>query len=247
MTRPGLSVALVQTWWPASRSRPTQGAIDASGTMGAVDIAERLLDAVAGIGLPGLYFVTGFLAFGECALLLDVVVPGETGMVVAGAAGARADASLPLLITAAAVGATLGDSASYALGRFAGLPLVRRWGWLRRRVEGKVDTANEYFQRRGGAAVFLGRFVGFIRGVVPFVAGTAQMPYRRFLPWNVAASIVWTGAVVSAGYLLGQHIEAVVDNIAIVVSVVIVVGFVGWLIYRRTRRVSSPARDAPTR
>ncbi|MGH7358569.1 MAG: DedA family protein, partial [Candidatus Rokuibacteriota bacterium] len=104
-----------------------------------MDIAERLLDFVAGIGLPGLYFVAAFLAFAECALFLDVVVPGETGMVVAGAAGARAGASLPLLIAAASVGATIGDSASYGLGRFVGLPLVHRWAWARKRLQPKVE------------------------------------------------------------------------------------------------------------
>jgi membrane-associated protein len=208
-----------------------------------MDIAERLLDAVAEIGTPGLYFVTAFLAFAECALFLDIVVPGETGMVVAGAAGARADASLPLLIGAAAAGATIGDSVSYALGRYVGLPLVHRWGWARRRLEPKVEQGHAYFQRRGGAAVFLGRFVGFIRGVVPFVAGTARMPYRRFLAWNVAASICWTGLVISAGYLLGRNIETLVDNIALVVAIAVVVGFGGWLLYRRARRVSAPERQ----
>jgi membrane-associated protein len=207
-----------------------------------VDIAERLLDFVADLGTPGLYFLAAFLAFAECALFLDVLVPGETGMVVVGAAGARAGAPLPLLIAAAAIGATLGDTASYALGRFVGLPLVRRWAWSRRRIEPKIEQGRAYFEQRGGVAVFLGRFVGVVRGVVPFVAGTASMPYVRFLAWNVAASICWTGATISAGYLLGRHIETLVDNVALVVSIVIVVGFLAWLLYLRVKRVGAPER-----
>ena len=206
------------------------------------DLTEWLLDTIAEIGVPGLYFVTAFLAFGECALFFDLVVPGETGMVIAGAAGARADASLPLLIVAASIGATLGDSVSYALGRYVGLPLIHRWEWTRRRLEPKVEAGHEYFHRRGGAAIFLGRFVGVVRGIVPFVAGTARMPYRRFLAWNIAASICWTGLVVSAGYLLGQNIETVVDNIALIVSIAIVVGVTGWLLYRRVKRRRTMAR-----
>jgi membrane-associated protein len=208
---------------------------------GTVGFVERLLDFIAEIGLPGLYFVTAGLAFAECALFLDFIVPGETGMVVAGAAGARAGASLPLLIGAAALGATLGDSASYALGRYVGMPLICRWEWARKRLEPKIERGREYFHSRGGAAVFFGRFVGIVRGVVPFVAGTALMPYRRFLAWNVAASICWTGLVLSAGFLLGRNIETLVDNIALVVSIVIVVGFVGWLIYRRVKRARAGA------
>jgi membrane protein DedA with SNARE-associated domain len=207
-----------------------------------MEIAERLLDFVADLGTPGLYFLAAFLAFAECALFLDVLVPGETGMVVVGAAGARAGAPLALLVVAASIGATIGDSASYALGRFVGLPLVRRWEWTRRRLEPKIELGHAYFQKRGGAAVFLGRFVGFIRGIVPFVAGTARMPYLRFLAWNVAASVCWTGATITAGYLLGRNIATLVDNIAIVISVVIVVGFGAWLLSRRVRRVSSPDR-----
>lgn len=206
-----------------------------------MDIAERLLDFVADLGTPDLYFLAALLAFAECALFLDAVIPGQTGMVVVGAAGARAGAPLPLLIAAAAIGATLGDFASYALGRFVGLPLAQRWAWTRRHLEPKIEQGRTYFQQRGGAAIFLGRFVGF-RGVVRFVAGTACMPFARFLAWNVAASICWTGATVSAGYLLGRHIETLVDNVAIVVSIVIVVGFLAWLLYRRVKRARAPER-----
>lgn len=204
-------------------------------------VTEWVLDFVAEIGTPGLYYVTGFLAFAECALFLDFIIPGETGMVVAGAAGARAEASLPLLVTAAAVGATLGDSFSYALGRFVGMRFIERWDWSKRRLKPKVEKGEAYFQRRGGAAVFLGRFVGFVRGIVPFVAGMAGMPYPRFLAWNVAASICWAGLIVSAGYLLGHNIETLVDNIGLVVSITAVVVVAGWLGYRKVKQVR--ARD----
>ena len=177
-----------------------------------------------------------FLAFAECALFLDLVVPGEAGMVVAGAAAARADVPLPSMIAAAAAGAILGDSVSYAIGRRWGLAVVRRWEPVRRRVEPRVERAEQYFAERGGVAVFLGRFVGVVRGVVPVVAGTARMPYRRFLPWNIAASLVWTGAVMSAGYLLGRNVESLVSRASVVVTGVVVAGVVIWWVVARRRR-----------
>ncbi len=173
------------------------------------------------------------LAFAECALFMDLVVPGEAGMVVAGAAASRADVPLGTMIAAAAIGAIAGDSASYWAGRRWGMALIQRWEPVRRRLEPRVERSRDYFARRGGAAVFLGRFVGAVRGVVPAVAGMSAMPYRRFLPWNVLASIVWTSAVVSAGYLLGRNVEKVVSKASLVIAVVVVAGAVTWWLLRR--------------
>ncbi|HEX6312168.1 MAG TPA: VTT domain-containing protein [Acidimicrobiia bacterium] len=163
-------------------------------------------------------------------------------MVVAGAAAARADVPLPSMIAAAAAGAIVGDSVSYFIGHRWGLALVRRWDPIRRRLEPRIDRAEVFFADHGGAAVFLGRFVGVVRGVVPVVAGTAGMPYRRFLAWNVAASLVWTAAVVSAGYLVGRHIEVVVSRASLVVTGVVVAGLVTWWVIRRRRRRQEAAR-----
>ncbi|HUF85504.1 MAG TPA: DedA family protein [Acidimicrobiia bacterium] len=167
---------------------------------------------------------------------MDLVVPGEAGMVVAGAAASRADVPLVTMIAAAAVGAIAGDSVSYWMGRRWGMSLVRRWEPVRRRVEPRVVRSQLYFAQRGGAAVFLGRFVGAVRGVVPAVAGMSAMPYRRFLPWNVLASLVWTTAVVSAGFLLGRNVEKVVSKASLVVTLIVIGGAATWWLVRRRNR-----------
>jgi membrane-associated protein len=167
---------------------------------------------------------------------MDLVVPGEAGMVVAGAAAARADAPLATMILAAALGAIAGDSVSYWVGHRWGMRVIRRWEPLRRRLEPRVERSQAYFAQRGGAAVFFGRFVGAVRGVVPVVAGMSNMGYRRFLPWNVLASIVWTSAVVSAGYLLGHHVEKVVSRISVGIGLAIVaIAATIWWVRRRRR------------
>jgi membrane-associated protein len=167
---------------------------------------------------------------------MDLVVPGEAGMVVAGAAAARAEVPLVTMIAAAAVGAIAGDSVSYWMGRRFGMRLIRRWEPVRRRLEPRVERSHAYFAQRGGVAVFLGRFVGAVRGVVPAVAGMSAMPYRRFLSWNVLASIVWTSAVVSAGYLLGRNVEKVVSKASLAITLVVVgVAVTWWLVRRRNR------------
>ena len=202
---------------------------------------DSILDAIADAGLGWLVVAAFGFAFAETALFLDFIIPGEVGLVVVGAAGERADAPLLLLIAVATVGAITGDSVSYVLGRRYGLRLVHRWEPVERRVGPSVERAQAYFETRGGSAVFFGRFVGALRAVVPFVAGMGHMPYRRFLVWNVLASIVWTSIVISLGYFVGAQIRDDVDRIGLAISVVVVLALVAaWLIHRRRRRVSEP-------
>jgi membrane-associated protein len=206
-------------------------------------IVEQVLDAVADLGPVFLHLAAFLLAFAECALFMDLVVPGEAGMVVAGAVAARADVPLATMIVAATVGAIVGDSVSFFVGRRWGMRLVRRWEPIRRRLEPRVEQAQAYFEKRGGAAVFFGRFVGAVRGVIPAVAGTAAMPYRRFLPWNALASTAWAGAVVSAGYVLGRNVERVVSEVGLAVAGVVVAGALVWWLLRRHRRQRAARPD----
>lgn len=197
-------------------------------------VIEDLLDDIARIGGGWLHLASFLLAFGETAFLTDLIVPGEIGMVVVGAAGARIDEPLPTLILAAAFGAALGDSIGWLLGRTVAPKVIQRFAWTRKHLQPKVERAHAYFERRGGAAIFFGRFVGALRSVVSLVAGMSGMPYRRFLPWNIAASLVWAGAVVSVGYFFGRNVKSLVSEVSLIIAGVVVVGaLVTWLVLRR--------------
>jgi membrane protein DedA with SNARE-associated domain len=182
------------------------------------DFVRDLLDDVGGIGSPWLELLAFALAFGETAFLLDLIVPGEVGMVLVGAAAARHGSPLVTVAIAAALGATLGDSVGWLLGRYGVSRIIERVGWVRRRVEPKLEPARDYFGRRGGAAIVIGRFVGALRSVVAVVAGMSGMPYPRFLGWNLLASVLWAGAVVSAGYAFGANVDAIVSEIGLIIS-----------------------------
>ena len=195
-----------------------------------------IIEWVAGLTGPVLYLAVAGLAFGETAIFVDLLVPGEVGMVIAGAAGAEAGLRLPLLVLAGAIGATVGDSVSYVIGRRWGFRLVHRWAFTRTRLEPKLTAAQRYFARRGGSAVFLGRWVGALRAVVPLVAGAARMPYRRFLAWNVLASAGWATAAVSLGWYLGEPVARTVDRIGLVLSAVLVALLCLWAVRRRLRK-----------
>jgi membrane protein DedA with SNARE-associated domain len=198
---------------------------------------EDLLDDIASIGGGWLLLAAFLLAFAETALFADLVVPGEVGLIVAGAAAARGDdPHLAPLIAAAALGATIGDSVGWVLGRYVGVRFVERFAWTRRHLAPKVERAREYFTRRGAAAVFFGRFIGALRAVVSVVAGMSGMPYRRFLPWNVLASLAWTALVVSAGYFFGRNVESLVGDVGLVVAAAIIAAAVLWWLVQRRRR-----------
>jgi membrane protein DedA with SNARE-associated domain len=202
---------------------------------------EDLLDRLGDLGPVALHLLAGGLAFAETAMFLDLLVPGEVGMVLVGAAARREDLPLGSLVAVGALGAALGDSVSYGLGRAVGAGRLPGSQWLVRRASRSVARAERYFERHGGRAVFLGRWVGALRAVVPFAAGLARMPYRRFLAWNIAASLGWVATVVGAGWFLGEAVAERVGDVSSAVSIVVVASLALLLVLRHRRR----RRDRP--
>jgi len=196
-------------------------------------IADRVLDAVARLGTPWLHLAGAGLAFGETAIFLDLLVPGEVGMVIVGAAAERRGIPLVPLIAVVALGAMAGDATSYAIGRFAGRPLLCRWDWVRRHTEPSMRRAERVIERWGGQAIFAARFVGMLRAIAPVVAGIERMRFRRFLAWNAGASVVWAALTVSLGYAFGSRIASAIDRAGWVVTLGIAVAVVGFFLARK--------------
>jgi membrane protein DedA with SNARE-associated domain len=102
---------------------------------------------------------------------------------------------------------------------------------LRRRRD-RLAAARSTLARRGGPAVFIGRFVAFLRAVMPFLAGTSRMPYRRFLAYNAAGGLVWGAGSVVLGYLAGNPYAAIEKTAgratAVVLVGLVVAGLVAW-------------------
>lgn len=154
------------------------------------------------------YVVVGLLAFGEAAAFIGLFLPGETALLLGGVLAATGRVSLPVLLAVAAVAAVAGDSVGYEIGRHAG-PALKRSRLGRRVGDERWARAEAYVRRRGGPAVFLGRWVGVLRALVPTLAGMNRMPYRRFLAWNAAGGITWASSVVLAGYAAGAAWQTV--------------------------------------
>ncbi|GAB3800723.1 DedA family protein [Micromonospora zhanjiangensis] len=143
------------------------------------------------IALPGtvVYLVVGGLVLAEDAVFVGFVVPGETAAVLGGVAAGLGHVSLTGMIAVVVLAAIIGDSIGYEVGHRLGGRLLETRPLRHRRQS--LDRAADLLARRGGKAIFLGRFVAFLRAVMPALAGTAHMPYRRFLAWNAAGGLVW--------------------------------------------------------
>jgi membrane-associated protein len=181
--------------------------------------------------------VVGLVVFAEDALFLGFVIPGETAAILGGVAASRGHVPVVTVGIVVVAAAILGDSVGYEVGRHWGARLLDLRPFARHRH--RLQDAQDLLARRGGGAVFLGRWVAFFRAVMPALAGTAKMPYRTFLAFNSAGGIIWGTAVVLVGYLAANSYAQIERTIgrdaALIALVVVVVGLIVWQIRRRRR------------
>ncbi|WP_210395871.1 bifunctional DedA family/phosphatase PAP2 family protein [Motiliproteus sediminis] len=151
----------------------------------------------------------GLTALIESAAMIGVVIPGVAVLYAASALAGVLDISLAACIGAAALGAFIGDVASFYLGRYAHRPALRVWPF--KQHPDWIIRGERFIQRHGIPSVVIGRFVGPIRPVLPFVAGMLAMPPQRFIPVNALSAMLWSPAYILPGYLFGRLAEAGLD------------------------------------
>lgn len=184
---------------------------------------------------PVAYLVCGLLVFGEAAVLLGFVIPGETAALAGGVLASLHHVDLVLMIVVVVVAAVVGDSVGYEVGKLLG-----PWLLDRRPLRGRpgVRRGEELLSRYGGPAVFLGRWVALARALVPGLTGMSGMRYRTFLLYNATGGITWGTAFVVIGYVAGTSYTAVASRVgayALAIVAVVVLGVVAVVIRRRRR------------
>jgi membrane protein DedA with SNARE-associated domain len=198
----------------------------------------NFLDGILSAPTWAILLVVGAVVFAEDALFVGFVIPGETAAILGGVAASQGHAPLAAVLAVVIAAAIVGDSVGYEVGKHFGPRLLDLKIFAKRRD--RLHDAQDFLARRGGVAVFLGRWVAFFRAVMPALAGTAQMPYRRFLAFNAAGGIVWGAVVVTLGYLAGNsyaRIEKTVGRTAaLVVLGLVVVGVIAWRVREHRRR-----------
>ena len=205
------------------------------------NILQHLLDLIVRLG-DWSYLIIFAAAMLECAAFAGLLVPGESLVLASGFFAHQGILDRDLVMVAAGFGAVAGDNIGYWLGARLGREWLLRRGsrfGLRKKRLGQVES---FFQRQGAQAVFIGRFIGFARALVPFVAGTSRMPYGKFFLYDLLGATLWTVVFVNLGYILGASWRVAEKWIGrsglLLAALVLAVIVVLWL--RRRRAVSPP-------
>lgn len=163
---------------------------------------------------------------GEAALLAAAIYAGSTG-----------NLSIASVLAAALVGAVLGDSMGYLIGRMLGWPFLVRHGPRFGLSAIRLGIGRALFLRHGGKVVFLGRFVAFLRVLAASLAGASGMSWPRFFAFNLTGAVVWVGTVGGAGYVLGTQVEHLFGPIGMAaLGLAVVALFAGAAAIRREER-----------
>lgn len=172
------------------------------------------------------------IIFAETGLVIMPFLPGDSLLFAAGAIAARGSMNVWIIVFSLIIAGVLGDAVNYHVGRWIG-PRV-----FAAKVEGQprtlmdrllnrkhLDKAHAFFEKHGGKAVILARFVPIVRTFVPFVAGAGSMTYSKFFIYNVTGAIAWVGICVGAGYAFG-NIEVVQKNFELVIVGIVIVSVI---------------------
>lgn len=184
-----------------------------------------------------IYVILFVIIFCETGLVVTPFLPGDSLLFVAGGVAAAGGMDITLLAGSLFLAAVLGDNLNYWVGRSLG-PRVFKWEQSRFFNRAAFDKTHGYFEHHGGKTIIIARFMPLIRTFSPFVAGVAQMNYRRFLPLDLVGGALWIFSLTLAGYFLA-NIPFVKNNLMFFVVGIIVVSllpvFIAWLRSRMAR------------
>jgi membrane-associated protein len=168
-----------------------------------------------------IYAILFAIIFSETGFVVTPFLPGDSLLFVAGAIAATGAMNVHFLAALLVAAAVLGNTANYGIGRWLGKRLFTDRGskWLN---PAHLQRANAFYQRHGGKAVVLSRFLPIVRTYIPFVAGMAAMPVRRYTAYNVAGAVLWVGALLYLGFFFG-NIPWIQENLtAMIIGIVLV-------------------------
>jgi membrane protein DedA with SNARE-associated domain len=194
------------------------------------DLADRIIGTLLGLPAATVYVLVGILCWAEAAFFLGFVTPGELAVAVGGILSSRGTVVLGWLVLVVVTGTMLGNTTGYYLGRRWGDRMLQ-WAPLQRLFGPAINSAQEFMLRRGEWAIVLGRLATPTRITVPFLAGASQMPYRRFLVFDVPATVAWAVVWATLGFILGESWE-VLENVAGTAALLVLILFATALIIR---------------
>jgi membrane-associated protein len=201
---------------------------------------QYLLDLVETYGV-WIHVILFLIVFAETGLVVTPFLPGDSLLFAAGALGASGALDARVAAVTLVTAAILGNSVNYAIGRSVGARVIHRAQtdprWRRWINPDYITRARAFFDKHGGKAIVLTRFMPIVRTFVPFVAGVAAMPYASFTFYNVTGGVAWVAICLGAGYVFG-NVPIVKDNFSLVAIGIVIVSLLPMLVefvrYRRT-------------
>ncbi len=182
-----------------------------------------------------IYAFLFLIVFLETGVVVTPFLPGDSLLFVAGTIAASGELNVHGLVLLLIAAAIAGDSLNYSIGRYFG-PRVFRFDDSRFFKRAYVDRTHAFFERHGGKAIIIARFVPIIRTYAPFVAGIGAMRYRRFLLFNVTGAVLWVALLTYAGFFFG-NLPLVRNNLTAVILGIIVLSVMPAVIeFWRARR-----------
>ena len=208
-----------------------------------IHIDRHLAEIIASYGL-WTYGVLFLIIFAETGLVVMPLLPGDSLLFAAGAFCAKPETGLNVHLMAGLllIAAFLGDTVNYWIGRKVGPAVFKREDsiWLRKK---HLDKAHAFFEKYGGRAVILARFVPIVRTFVPFIAGVGSMTYPRFMAYNLIGGFVWIYFFTYAGFLFGNQ-PFVQKNFKLVILALIILSVLPIVIefvreWRKSRQAAA--------
>jgi membrane protein DedA with SNARE-associated domain len=205
-------------------------AVYSTGLIHLPDVEHLVEDLGQALG-PWTYLLVAVMAFCETGAFIGLIAPGETVILVGGLVAGQGQINIFVLIAIVWFCAVLGDVTSFVLGRRLGREFLVKHGPRFKITEDRLHTVERFFDRHGGKAILIGRFVGLIRAVAPFIAGSSGMPVRRFLPYDVIGAGLWGTTFCLLGYIFWQSFDQITNYaskgaVALGTVIVVVVGVV---------------------
>ena len=175
------------------------------------------------------------IVFTETGVVVMPFLPGDTLLFVVGALAAAGGMDITTVMTVLVAAALTGDNVNYWIGRWAGPKVFRaeETRWFSREY---LARTHAFYERHGGKAIIIARFVPIVRTYVPFVAGIGTMSYARFLGFSVVGALLWVVSLCQAGYWFG-NIPLVKDNLGVVIVIIVAISVTPFALeFLRARR-----------
>ena len=187
-------------------------ALTTAGVMQLPDLEAALTDLSDTLG-TWTYALVGALAFLETGAFVGLIAPGETAVVLGGVVAAQGEVNLVAMLLLVWLAAAAGDLASFVLGRRLGRRFLVARGPRFGVTPPRLARVEDFFDRHGPKAILVGRFVGIVRAVAPFLAGSSGMRLRAFLPWSVLGTLAWATTFTLVGYVFHRSFSAAADYV----------------------------------